>query len=43
MLWHPTKNEIEDWMESKMLDFAQEESVGSWLTKEKMVGSIHIH
>ena len=34
MLWHPTKNEIEDWMESKTLAFAQEESAGSQLSTE---------
>ena len=34
MLWHPTKKEIEDWMECKMLAFAQEESARSRLSAE---------
>ena len=29
MLWHPMKNEIEDWLDSKMLAFVQEENVGT--------------
>ena len=29
MLCHPTKNEVEDWLESKMLAFTQEESARS--------------
>ena len=29
MLWHPTKEEIEDWMDAKTLVFAQEESAGT--------------
>ena len=37
MLWHPTKKEIEDWLESKMLVFTQEESAGSRLNAEKWV------
>ena len=37
MLWHPTKNEIEDWMESNMLAFVQEESIGSLLSAENGV------
>ena len=37
MLWHPTKKDIEDWVESKTLASAQEESVGSWLSTEKWV------
>ena len=31
MLWHPTKKEIEDWLESKMLAFAQEQSAENGL------------
>ena len=27
MLWHPKKKEIEDWLDSKTLAFAQEESI----------------
>ena len=38
MLWHPTKKEIEDWLESKMLVFTQEESRGSWLIAKNLVG-----
>ena len=34
MLWHPTKEEIEDWLESKTLAFAQEERIRSWLSIE---------
>ena len=34
MLWHPTKKEIEDWLESKMLAFVQEESTRSLLNVE---------
>ena len=34
MLWHPTKKEIEDWLESKTLAFAQEETQGLWLSIE---------
>ena len=37
MLWHPTKNELEDWMESKMLAFTQEESAGYQLSTENWV------
>ena len=37
MLWHPTKNMIEDWVESKTLEFAQEESTGSQLSVGKWV------
>ena len=37
MLWHPKKNEIEDWLETKTLAFTQEESVGSRLSVEKSV------
>ena len=36
-MWNPTKNEIEDWLESKMLTFAQEESAGSQLSIKKWV------
>ena len=32
ILWHPTKKEIEDWIESKTLSFLQEESAISWLS-----------
>ena len=34
MLWHSTKKEIEDWMESRTLAFAQEERARSWLSVE---------
>ena len=34
MVWHPTKEEIEDWMEAKILAFAQEESAGTWFSTE---------
>ena len=37
MLWHPTKNEIEDQLESKTLIFAQEESTRSKLSAKKWV------
>ena len=37
MLWHPTKNEIEDWLDSKTLAFAQEESIGTRLSAENWV------
>ena len=37
MLWHLKKKEIEDWLESKMISFAQEESVGSWLSTKIQV------
>ena len=33
-MWHPTKEEIEDWLESKTLAFAQEERIRSWLSIE---------
>ena len=33
-MWHPTKNEIKDWLESKTLTFVQEESAGSQLSTE---------
>ena len=36
-LWHLIKNEIEDWLESKMLIFTQEESAGSWLSTQNWV------
>ena len=37
MLWNLTKNEVEDWMESKMLSFTQEESTRSRLSAETWV------
>ena len=37
MLWHLTKYEIEDYLRSKTLAFAQEESTGSQLSAEKWV------
>ena len=37
MLWHLTKKEIGDWLESKMLAFVQYERAGSWLSKENWV------
>ena len=37
MLWHPMKNKIEDWLESKMLAFTQEESARSQLSAENWV------
>ena len=36
-MWHPTKSEIEDWMESKMLAFTQEESTRSQLSAQYWV------
>ena len=36
-MWHSKKNEIEEWVESKMIAFAQEERVGSWLSAKKGV------
>ena len=36
-MWHPMKNEIEDWLESKTLEFMQEESAGSQLSIENWV------
>ena len=38
MLWHPTKKEIEDWLDSKTLVFVQEESAGTWLSTDKGIG-----
>ena len=37
MLWHPIKKEIVDWLESKMLAFVQEESIGSQLSTKNWV------
>ena len=37
MLWHPTKSEIEDWMELKTLVFALKESEGSQLRPENWI------
>ena len=37
MLWHPTKKEIKEWMDSKMLTFTQEESTGTWLSAKKWI------
>ena len=37
MLWHQKKNEIQDWMDSKTLAFAQEESAGKRLSTENWV------
>ena len=31
MLWHPRKAGIQDWVDFKALEFAQEESKGYWL------------
>ena len=31
------KKDIEDWLDSKMLSFAQEESIGTWLSTENWV------
>ena len=42
MLWHPTKNETEDWLESKTLAFTQEESGGSQLSVEKWVSQRYL-
>ena len=38
MLWHPTKKEIEGWLDSKTLAFAQDESIGTQLSAENLVG-----
>ena len=32
MFWHPTKPKIQDWVDYKALEFAQEESEGSQLS-----------
>ena len=37
MLWNPAKKEIEDWIESKMLSFAREESAGSQFSTKNWV------
>ena len=42
MLWHPTKKEIEDWLESKTLAFPQEESARTRLSTENWVDD-HIY
>ena len=31
MLWHPTKPKIQDWVDSKVIEFVQKESEGYWL------------
>ena len=38
MLWLPTKAEIQDWVDFKALEFAQEESKGSWLNPTEWLG-----
>ena len=35
MLWHPMKEEIEDWLDAKMLVFTQEESSGTQFSAER--------
>ena len=35
MAWHPMKEDIEDWMEAKTLEFAQEESAETWFRSER--------
>ena len=35
MVWHPTKEEIEDWLDVKTLVFVQEESVGMEFSSER--------
>ena len=37
MLRHPKKNEIEDWMDSKTLEFAQEGSTGTRLSVDNLI------
>ena len=37
MLWHSMKKEIEDWLDSKMLEFVQEESIGTWLSTKNWI------
>ena len=37
MLWNPTKKDIEDWMDSKMLVFAQEESTRTQMSTENWI------
>ena len=37
ILWHPTKKEIEDWLDSKTLAFAQEEIARTRLSVEKWI------
>ena len=34
-MWHPTKERKEDWLDSKPLLFAQEESIGTWLSVKR--------
>ena len=38
MLWNLTKAKIQDWVDFKALDFAQEESKGSWLNPTEWLG-----
>ena len=35
MFWYPTKPEIQDSVEFKKLEFAQEESEGSWMNPKE--------
>ena len=35
MFWHPTKPKFQEWVDFKALDFAREESEGSWLNPTK--------
>ena len=37
MLWHPTKSEVEDWLDSKMFIFVLKESKGSQLSPKNWV------
>ena len=37
MLWHPMNKEIEDWMDSKMLVFTQEEREGTQFSAENWI------
>ena len=37
-MWHPLKLEIEDWVDQKEREFAQEENQDPWLTPEQWLG-----
>ena len=34
-MWHPMKEEIEDWLDAKKPVFVQEESTGTWFRAER--------
>ena len=37
MFWYPTKTKIQEWVDSKAVEFSQEESEGSWLNPTKLL------